>query len=52
MICLVVITPNTVRLRLAEEEKQAKARGEKILRHSDITASNFILQGIEHEDAQ
>ncbi|KAF6763520.1 hypothetical protein DFP72DRAFT_986476 [Ephemerocybe angulata] len=46
------ITYNSIRLALAEEDKAALGRGEDIPVHSDVTASMFILQGLEIEESQ
>ena len=50
---LPVLTADKVRLALVEEDRQAEADGDKdAVLHTDITASMFIQQGIDLEDAR
>lgn len=46
------ITPNAVRLRLAEEDKAALLNNTAEFAHKDISASELLCQGIEIEDQQ
>lgn len=49
---MLVISLNTVRLQLAEEEEAALAKGDNTPVHEDITASEMLAQGLEIEDQQ
>lgn len=51
-LCAAAITASSVRLKLANDDTEAQARGESPFLHKEVTPSLLMYQGIEIEDQQ